>query len=143
MHLFFSFPQVVYFRDTWRTSQPKLKKTQENPSRKKFLIFPKMELSCYIITKISHIFSKESLSYISGNRTLHFSAQALKIKKSTRRKLLILQKTVTPKNFLDFLKERCSLCFGKLLIFQEVTFRPQNSKKFYTFPYKEAKFSKL
>ena len=133
MHLFFSFPQVVYFRDTWRTSQPKLKKTQENPSRKKFLIFPKMELSCYIITKISYIFSKESLSYISGNRTLHFSAQALKIKKSTRRKLLILQKTVTPKNFLDFLKRKMFPMFWETSHILGSNFSSSKIKKFLYF----------
>ena len=35
------------------------------------------------------------------------------------------------------------LCFWKLLIFQEVTFRARKTKHFYTFSYKEAKFSKL
>ena len=39
-----------------------------------------------------------------------------------------------------FLKRKPFLCFRKLPIFQEVTFRARKSK---TFPYKEAKFSKL
>ena len=36
-----------------------------------------------------------------------------------------------------------NLKLKKLLIFQERTFQAQISKVFYTFPYKEAKFSKL
>ena len=45
---------------------------------RKFLIFfPKKICS----ENISYMFSKESFSDISGNRTLHYSAQALKIKK--------------------------------------------------------------
>ena len=45
-----------------------------------FLIFLEMELSSSNIKKIGHIFSKESISYISDKETLHFSAQAIKIK---------------------------------------------------------------
>ena len=69
---------------------------------KKFLIFfPKKTHS----EKNSYILPKESFSDISGNGTLHFSTQVLKI---------ILQEMETLK---------------KLLIFQEVTFRPQKMKK--------------
>ena len=50
--------------------------------------------------KHSYIFSKESFSYISGKGTLHFSAQARKIKKFTPRKFLILQERETPKKFV-------------------------------------------
>ena len=35
-----------------------------------------MELSSSSIKKIPHIFSKEGMSYISENGTLHFSVQA-------------------------------------------------------------------
>ena len=42
-----------------------------------FLIFQEMKLCSFnILKKIAHIFSKESISYISENRTLHFSAQS-------------------------------------------------------------------
>ena len=50
---------------------------KKNPPRKKFLIFQ----------EISYIFSKESFSYISGNGTLHFSAQDRKIKKNPPEKI--------------------------------------------------------
>ena len=59
--------------------------------------------------KISYIFSKESFSYIYGNGTLHFSAQAQKIKNSNWRKFLTHQETETPKKLLIFFsKENCS-----------------------------------
>ena len=51
-----------------------------------FLIFLEMELSSSNIKKIGHIFSKESVSHISDKRTLHFSAQAIKIKELYPRK---------------------------------------------------------
>ena len=68
---------------------------------KKFpIFFPKKTHS----EKNSYILPKESFSNISGNGTLHFSPQVLKI---------ILQEMETLKK----------------LIFQEVTFRPQKMKK--------------
>ena len=65
-----------------------------------------MELSCskiknYCILKkthsknISYIFSKEKFSYISGNETLHFSAQAQRIKKFDWGKFFMLQEMET------------------------------------------------
>ena len=72
-----------------------------------------MKLSCSNIKNISYNFSTESLPYISGNGTLHFLAKALKIKKSTWRKFLILQEMETQKTFLYFLKRKLSLSFGK------------------------------
>ena len=56
--------------------------------KKNSLLFLEMGLSSSNIQKI-YIFSKESFSYISENKTLHFSAQAKKIKKSTFIKFLI------------------------------------------------------
>ena len=41
-----------------------------------------------VIFKKNYIFSKESFSYISGNKTLHFSTQAAKIKKTETQKKL-------------------------------------------------------
>ena len=58
--------------------------------------------------KIAYIFSKESFSYISGNGTLHFSAQ-----KFTPRKFFILQQQEPRKRFLYFLKRKLLLCFEK------------------------------
>ena len=90
------------------TSQPDPKnKKQKNPPRKKFLIFPEMELSGSNITKgnFSYIFSKESFSYIFSNETLRFSK--IYIKK------IILQETKTQINFLHFLKRKLFLCFEK------------------------------
>ena len=68
-----------------------------------------MELSDSKIKKISYIFSKESFSYNSGNRTLHFSAQA--------RKKYPLQENFlysSIKRFLIFSQEKA------FLIFQEI-----------------------
>ena len=49
------------------------------------------------IIKKYYVFSKESISYISENRTLHFSSQAQRIKKSTPGEFIILQETETSK----------------------------------------------
>ena len=62
---------------------------------KKFLIFFYISekyhsyilISSIFSYKISYIFSKESFSYISKKETLHFSAQALKIKELNPRKI--------------------------------------------------------
>ena len=62
---------VVHIRAIWHTFHPNLKMS----TWKKFLIFPEMELFS------SYIFSKESISYISKNGTLHFSSEEIKIKK--------------------------------------------------------------
>ena len=69
----------------------------------------------YIFSKerFSYVFSKESFSYISGNGTLHFSAQAQKVKNNPPWKFLILQETETLKHFLYFPKRKLFLCFGK------------------------------
>ena len=67
-------------RATWCTFQPKVSRNKTNLRWKKFLVFQKMELSSSNIKKTSYIFSKESFSYISEKRTLHFSDQAQKNK---------------------------------------------------------------
>ena len=66
----------------------------------------------------SHIFSKESFSYISGN--------------GNPKKFLIFQE-------VPFQDQKVK----KLLVFQEATSKVWKSKKNYTFSYKEAKFSIL
>ena len=77
-----------------KKTEKKKKNTQKNPLYfwkwnflvqilKKFLyflIFSEIELSSSSIKKIPHIFSKEGISYISENGTLHFSVEAQKIK---------------------------------------------------------------
>ena len=68
-----------------------------------------MELADSKIKKFI-IFSQKNLFYISGNRTLYFSAQAQKIRKIHPEKIhhnLIL------KIFLYFLKRKLFLYFGK------------------------------
>ena len=66
-----------------------------------------MKLTSSNIKKISYIFSKESFSFISGNGTLHFSAQALKIKKNPpRENFSRFKKQKRQKNFLCFLKRK-------------------------------------
>ena len=55
-----------------------------------------------LILKNSYIFLKGSFSYISRNGTLYFSTCAQKIKKSTRRKSLMLQDTEALKKVLIF-----------------------------------------
>ena len=61
------------------------------------------------IKKNSYIFSKESISYISRNGTLHFLGQAQIIKRSTSIKFLILEETEIPKNLLIFLQKKAAL----------------------------------
>ena len=53
-------------------------KTKKIPLQKKFFIFPEMNFLALIL-KNSYIFSKESVSYISKNETLHFLVSTLKI----------------------------------------------------------------
>ena len=66
-----------------------------------FLIFAEAEFSSSnIFKKNSYIVSKESISYISQNGTLHFSAQALKIKKLYLRKIYYASGNENPEEFL-------------------------------------------
>ena len=60
---------------------------------------------------------------------------------NTKKVMIYLQK----KDFLIFPQtELCAFCGNsKKIIFQEVTFRVQKIIFFYTFPYKEVKFSTL
>ena len=88
---------VAYFRATWATSQPKPQKAKKIHSEKNSLYFRKWNFLTLIFKKFlyflkrklfnifskesfSCIFTKESFSYIYGNRTLHFSSRARKIK---------------------------------------------------------------
>ena len=73
--------------------------------------------------KISYIFSKESFSYISGNGTLHFSAQARKIKEIHPRKISYTSGNGSPKKFRVFSQKKA------VLMFREVTFRARKMKK--------------
>ena len=87
---------------------------------RKFLVFREMELFCVLgngnLEKIPYIFSKESFSYISGNRNPP--------------KIIYISGNGNPK---------------KILIFQEAEiFLQLKIQKFsYSFPYKEANFSEL
>ena len=81
------------------------------------------------IKKNSYIFSKESISYISRNGTLHFLGQAQIIKRSTSIKFLILEETETPKNLLIFPQKKAALMLlekGSQIFFY---FRKQETKK--------------
>ena len=92
----------------------------------------------YIFSKenFSYIFSKESFSYISGNGTLHFSARAQKIKKPPRKILLYFRKR-KPQKISYVSAKRNSKKASYIINLQSLKL-----KYFYTFPYKEAKFSK-
>ena len=56
-----------------------------------------------VIFKKNYIFSKESFSYISGNKTLHFSTQAEKIFKKPLENFLYFRKRKTKKTSYIFL----------------------------------------
>ena len=77
----------------------------------------------------------KSFSYISGNETLHFSAQAPKIKKTTQRKLFIFQETETPKIY--FILENGNP--KKLFTFQETELF-YTSRKVYSEPWHKGTF---
>ena len=108
-----------------------------------------------LILKYSYILSKESFTYISGNRNLQQPAQAQKIKKkSTLGKISYTSGSENPgKTVLYLLKIKPFLYFRKQkreketlekdLIFQEVTCKAWESKISYAFSYKELKVSKL
>ena len=87
--------------------------------------------------KFSYIFLKESYSYISGNgnteKITYFSGKGAFLYFG---KLLIFQEVTSR----AWIMKKPSL--KRLLIFQEVTCKAWKSKKFYTFPYQEEKFSK-
>ena len=73
-----------------------------------------------VIFKKNYIFSKESFSYISGNKTLHFSTQAEKILKKPLENFLYFRKRKPKKNFPHFLIFLETETSKKLLIFQEM-----------------------
>ena len=96
---------VVFLEMEPSTSHPNPPKKQKKSTQKKFLIFPEMKLSSSNIKKIPYIYSKESVSYISRNGTLHFSGQAPKIKNnSSGEKFLHFRKRKSRKKFLYFRK---------------------------------------
>ena len=96
-------------------------KNKKNPSPKNSLYFRKWNFLALILKNTS-IFSKESFSYISEHGTLHFSAQARKIKKIHPEKaFLILQEMETRKNYLYFRKRN-------FYVFQEELPKPQKPK---------------
>ena len=84
-----------------------------------------------------YIFSKENFSYVSGNGTLLFSAQARKNKKSPpRENFLYFRKWKLRKKFFIFQETELSHISGNeafltniSLIFQEVTFRARKVKE--------------
>ena len=84
-----------------------------------------MEVSSSNIKKIFIFSQKKAFSYISGNETLHLSAQAQRIKKSTPRKFVLLEETETLKTPLIFSSKKAVFMFRekrtpkKFFIFQE------------------------
>ena len=120
------------------TSHPNPQKNPKKFTRKKFLIFRETELSSSNIKKKSYMLSKESFyyilskvrfSYISENRTLHFSAQVLRIKKNpSREEFLYFRKRKSRKIFyyISYILEIFYIFFPKFkffLIFQEGTWK--------------------
>ena len=97
------------------------KKNKKNPPRKKFLLFLEIELSSSNIK--SYILSKESICYISGNGTLHFSGQTWEIKVHPK-KIYCTSGNRSPKK-LKFSQKKAVIIFQetetlKKLIFQEM-----------------------
>ena len=80
---------------------------------------------------------------------LYLSAQAQRIRKIYPGKISYTSENGNSKKFLIFSQKKAFLIFQetetlkKLLIYQRVTCKASKSKTVYTFPYKEAKFSKL
>ena len=103
-------------------------------NNKKILIFS-------LKKSFSYIFSRESFCYISRNGTLHFSAQARKIKNNPPgEKFLYFRKRKPRKNFSYFLKRKLFLYFRKrepgkkFLYFRKQNFQSsKNEKKKTTF----------
>ena len=124
---------VVVLRTTWRTSQPKSKKPEKIHPEKNSLYFRRWNFLALVLKKfyisgneplhfmvstlklfpkkISHIFSEKKtalkkflmLSYTSENGSLHFSAQARKIKEINPEKILsYFTKRKPCKKFLIF-----------------------------------------
>ena len=104
-------------------------KNKRNYSEKKVLYFRKWNFLTLRLKDVL-IFSKESFSYISGNRTMDFSAQAQKINKicprkmelfySNIKKFVIFQETGTPKKFIIFSQKKASLIFQKTEILKKL-----------------------
>ena len=70
--------------------------------------------------KVSYIFSKESFSYISENETLHFSTQALKIKKTHAERISYVSRNGNAeKSSYIFLKRSYSYVSGNFLYFRK------------------------
>ena len=99
---------------------------------KKFLIFSQKKIFLYI--------RKEHLAHFtpsSHNEKIH------------PKKISYTSRNRDPENFVIFSQKKAVLIFQKtenpkkFFIFWTVTCKAWKSKKFYTFSYKEAKFSKL
>ena len=114
-------------------------KNKKNPPRKKFLIFKEKQVSGSNIEKfqetatppkihdISGNGNSKKASYISGNGTLYFLAQAQKIKKSTRENFL----DYNIKIFLIFSQRKLFLYFRKQKLLKNLLyFRKQNFRIF-------------
>ena len=105
----------------------------------KFFIFWEMELSCPTVKKVLIFSRKKRFLYFgkrnfSKNNILYFRKELSELKKF---------KKPTLKKFLMFREMQLSSPkLKKLLIFQEGT-SVQKKNVTYTFPYKEAKFSKI
>ena len=100
---------------------------------KKILIFPEMKPCTFWPTpsksfakkthseKISYIFSTESFSYISGNGTLYFSAQARKIKEIHPRKISCTSGNGKTEKCLAFSQKKAVLMFREKGTSKKVT----------------------
>ena len=125
----------MYFRATWRTFQPKLKKIKTIHPEKNSWYFRKWNLFVLILKKFRKRRPWKKIPYISGNGNPKIISYILGngTFQSTLRKFLIFQKTETPKKLLIFSQKKAviiyyetetpkkSLYFRKwnFLIFQE------------------------
>ena len=104
--------QVVYIKATWHfPSQTQKKKKKKH--LKKFLIFPEKELSSSNNKKFLYTL-QESLSFISENGTIQFSAQAPKIKELHPRKIYYTSGNVNSKKFIVLSKKNVVLIFREM-----------------------------
>ena len=150
--LYFLKRKLFLYFQKWNPAlfKPELEKQKKIFSNKSYYIFRKWNSLALILRNFLHFRKRKPFktSYVSGNIFL-----SLKNKNSTLRKFLTSQETETREKFPIFSQKKAVLIFQeteiqkKFLMFQETFYISGSnfprSKKFYTFSYKEAKFSKL
>ena len=124
---FFKFLKKFHFWK-WNFLAQVLKRFLYFLKRKLFLYFSKRKLFLYSRERnfLALVKKKEIIFYISRNGTLHFSAQALKLKEIHSGKIYCTSGNGNPLKILIFQQTET---LKKLLIFQEVTYKTRKNKK--------------